>query len=412
MSGQKIQDRLKQVNSNVVVSIDKQTKSEIMEILDCLADCVLGVKLHSDIVIDEPNIGKQIKQKYPNLLIIEDRKFCDIGNTVMFQSKNITKYADLITVHSLPGEGIIQGLRNNCVENDCRILLLAQMSSKDNLIDKEYTRKTIELAKKHKDIVVGFIAQEKLADGFWHFTPGVRLNEKGDNLGQQYNTPTHLINDKNVDILIVGRGICQGEISEIKTRAEKYNTYGLWKLQKDIASHEIIKTGEFVLKSGKKSNVYADFRRLLNFPNLLANVVHQTTKLIKRLNLKNDNTIVVGVPMGAIPLSVLLSQELCVPMAMLRDKPKDHGTKKLIEGPRIDEMKESNIILVEDVVTSGTSVVQAISLLQSQGINANQITVIVLLDRQKGACERIQSEKGCKVYSLFKLSNFVKTKGT
>lgn len=212
----KICDIIKEKATNVVLSADLTDKRKLIDLLDKTKEYILGVKLHSDIIDDFYGVKdgyttfiddiKQMASDY-NFIIIEDRKFADIGNTVNYQSKFITSYADLVTVHSLPGYGVLDGLMENCKKNNCGVLLLAQMSSKGNLITPEYAQKTIEMAKDYEDIVVGFICQEKLTNNFLHFTPGVQLHNKNDNLGQQYNTPQYVIDEKKSDILIVGRGI-------------------------------------------------------------------------------------------------------------------------------------------------------------------------------------------------------------
>lgn len=196
-------------NSRICLSADCMTMADLYDLINKTATYICAVKVHSDI-IDEFD-GKTLRKlsQIHDFVIIDDRKFADIGNTVMYQAKKITLYSDFITVHSLPGQSILDGLRRSCVEDNCGILLLAQMSTAGNLITPEYTSRTIQLAEANKDIVSGFICQEKLTppkSGFLHFSPGCKLGETGDQLGQQYNTPKDLL-DKGIDILIVGRGI-------------------------------------------------------------------------------------------------------------------------------------------------------------------------------------------------------------
>lgn len=221
----KLNNILIKKKTNVIISADLERKNEIIDLIEKVGSYIAGIKLHSDIIMDWDinfvNELEKLKDKY-NFIIIEDRKFCDIGNIVKMQSELITKYADLITVHSISGIGILEGLKSNCLSNNCGILLIAQMSSNGNLINKKYTEETILMAKKYQDIIVGFICQEKLCDNFFHFTPGVQLNVKKDNYGQQYNTPEYLVNKKNIDFLIIGRGIYQ---SENKVEAAKKYIY-------------------------------------------------------------------------------------------------------------------------------------------------------------------------------------------
>ena len=205
----KINHIIKQKNTNVVLSADLTDKVAILSLVQLVGPYIIGVKLHSDIIKDfDINFIEDIQNlsnKY-NFLIIEDKKFCDIGNTVRQQSEYITQYADLITVHSIVGSSTLEGLKDNCIKNSCAILLIAEMSSKLSLIDNTYTEKTIKLAKQYKNIVVGFICQQKLAKGFYSFAPGVKLECDciADDLGQHYNSPKYLIDNKGVDFLIVG----------------------------------------------------------------------------------------------------------------------------------------------------------------------------------------------------------------
>lgn len=91
------------------------------------------------------------------------------------------------------------------------LLLLAQMSSKDNFFTPQYTAACVKHARVNRDFVIGFIAQESLnverEDNFITMTPGVQLAAGGDAMGQQYNTPHKVIGEAGSDVIIVGRGI-------------------------------------------------------------------------------------------------------------------------------------------------------------------------------------------------------------
>lgn len=110
------------------------------------------------------------------------------------------------------------------------LLLLAQMSSAHNLLDVEYTKACVDMARNHKDFVMGYIAQESLntssSDEFISMTPGCQLPPdddgavNGDGLGQQYNTPDRLVGKLGTDIVIVGRGILKA--ADPAAEAERY----------------------------------------------------------------------------------------------------------------------------------------------------------------------------------------------
>ena len=141
----------------------------------------------------------------------------------------ISSWAHIINAHSIPGPGIIEGLKKVSVGGDNRnndnnnsnnnnganhgLLLLAEMSSKGNLATNEYTTTSVSWAKEYDDFVIGFISRRQLInDGkFIHMTPGVNLNVKGDSIGQQYLTPEKVICENSSDMIIVGRGIYKAE---------------------------------------------------------------------------------------------------------------------------------------------------------------------------------------------------------
>ncbi|KAH4178829.1 orotidine 5'-phosphate decarboxylase [Parastagonospora nodorum] len=111
------------------------------------------------------------------------------------------------------------------------LLLLAEMSSAGHLMTPEYQKETVEIARKNREFVMGFIAQRSLNtepdDNFITMTPGCQLpppgqegKKMGDSLGQQYNTPHKLIFDQGCDIIIVGRGIVRA--ADRKAEAERY----------------------------------------------------------------------------------------------------------------------------------------------------------------------------------------------
>lgn len=112
------------------------------------------------------------------------------------------------------------------------LLLLAQMSSEGNMMNEAYTLACIEAARKHRDFVLGFIAQRSLNseenDGFLTLTPGVNLPPEGvrgdwsisDGQGQQYRTPKEVVGKDGADIVIVGRGILNAK--DRGKEAERY----------------------------------------------------------------------------------------------------------------------------------------------------------------------------------------------
>ncbi len=115
------------------------------------------------------------------------------------------------------GETILNGLFDTIDSGRCSCFLLSAMSAKGNLIDKNYTSKTIAMAKKYPEYVSGFIGfasvpedlksiKKQIPNDMLLLMPGINLEYKGDDLGQQYVTVDQAIKN-GADLIIVGRGI-------------------------------------------------------------------------------------------------------------------------------------------------------------------------------------------------------------
>lgn len=202
--------------TNLSLSIDVTDKQTFLELADLIGPEICVLKTHIDIVEDfDGDLIFQMKalaQKH-NFLIFEDRKFADIGNTVQLQYEkgiyHISDWAHIVNAHTVPGPGIIEGLKQIGLPKGHALLLLAEMSSAGNLATCAYTDATIEMAKEHDNFVIGFITMRKLIDDpkFINFTPGVKLAAGGDALKQVYKTPEDVILKNESDIIIVGRDI-------------------------------------------------------------------------------------------------------------------------------------------------------------------------------------------------------------
>ncbi|TIB70518.1 hypothetical protein E3Q24_02884 [Wallemia mellicola] len=219
--------------SNLCVSVDFNTKDSLLKMVEAVGPYT-HVDIISDFDIDIVEKLKELSVKY-DFLIFEDRKFADIGelirhsgNTVSLQySSGVHKIADwshITNAHALPGDGIVKGLKKVGLEKGRGLLLLAQMSSEGSLAVGDYTKASLAMAQRHKDFVIGFIAQEKLGgenDDFLILTPGVGLDVKGDGMGQQYRTPEEVIK-AGTDVIIVGRGVTgsQSTVDYQKAAAE------------------------------------------------------------------------------------------------------------------------------------------------------------------------------------------------
>lgn len=214
--------------TNLSVSLDVTEKAKLLSLANALGPYICVLKTHIDILEDfdvETADALTALANQHNFLIFEDRKFADIGNTAMLQYGkgiyHIADWAHITNAHSLLGNGAVEGLKKIGLSKGNGLLLIGELSAKDNLITPQYTEQTVALALRHKDFVMGFISRRKLTEdpAMIYFTPGVHLHNKGDALGQQYITPEQAIRN-GADVIIVGRGIYESE--NPAATAEKY----------------------------------------------------------------------------------------------------------------------------------------------------------------------------------------------
>lgn len=156
----------------------------------------------------------------------------------------------------------------------------------------------------------------------------------------------------------------------------------------------IIKFGDFTLASGKKSSYYVDLRLVPSYP-------HQFRKMVKYLQNNiaesvgmNNFDSLVSVPTGGLVIASALAIEIVKPLIYVRSKPKDYGTSKSIEGQIHEGMK---VVMIDDVATTGGSVVNAIKSLKEENIAIEDAYVIV--NRMEGADEALK-ELGVKLHSI------------
>jgi uridine monophosphate synthetase len=214
---------MEEKQSNLAVAVDVESQAELLSLADRLGPHVCMIKTHVDALADfTPDFGQRLQEiaARHQFLIFEDRKFADIGNTVVAQYArglyHIAEWADLINAHALPGPGIIEGLREIGLERGSGLLLIAEMSSQGTLARGAYAKKTVAMAQKYPEFVIGFICQKQLTTepGMIHCTPGVQLRRGKDRLGQRYNTVEDAVSRRRSDVIIVGRDIVRAQAPE------------------------------------------------------------------------------------------------------------------------------------------------------------------------------------------------------
>ena len=157
---------------------------------------------------------------------------------------------------------------------------------------------------------------------------------------------------------------------------------------------EIIKFGDFTLASGKKSSYYVDLRLVPSYPHQFRTMIKYLQNNIAESVGLNSFDSLVSVPTGGLVIASALAIETVKPLIYVRSKPKDYGTSKSVEGQIQEGMK---VVMIDDVATTGGSVVNAIKSLKEANITIEDAYVIV--NRMEGADEALK-ELGVKLHSI------------
>jgi orotate phosphoribosyltransferase len=160
-----------------------------------------------------------------------------------------------------------------------------------------------------------------------------------------------------------------------------------------LLKHKAIEFGEFTLASGKKSPYYVDVKSAVTNPDLLAAIASAIAHA-------HPFDVVAGVAVGGIPLAVATSIITKKPYAIIRAAEKSHGKKDVIIGT----VKDTDVLLVEDVTTSGGSALYGINALRAAGARADRVVTVV--DREQGAGEMLR-QQGVRLLPLVKISEIL-----
>lgn len=128
--------------------------------------------------------------------------------------------------------------------------------------------------------------------------------------------------------------------------------------------------GEFVLRSGLKSQYYFDKYLMESSPELLNDVAQALLPLIPK-----QTDCLAALEMGGIPLGTALSLKTNLPCYFVRKQAKSYGTKQICEGGSI---KNKNLCIIEDVITTGGQVKKSVTQLRQLGANITNVLCVIL----------------------------------
>ncbi|HEV8050304.1 MAG TPA: orotate phosphoribosyltransferase [Thermoplasmata archaeon] len=150
------------------------------------------------------------------------------------------------------------------------------------------------------------------------------------------------------------------------------------RLVADLLDSGAVRFGTFTLTSGQTSDVYVDVKRATTDPERLGRIAALLTEHV------GDAERLAGMELGAVPLVVALALAARRPYAIVRKAARTHGTGNRVEG---DIPSGARVLVVEDVTTTGGSVVETVGLLREAGAIVDRVVCVV--DREQGARERL-----------------------
>ncbi len=127
----------------------------------------------------------------------------------------------------------------------------------------------------------------------------------------------------------------------------------------------------FTWASGWKSPIYCDNRLVLSFPAIRKYIKDEFAKQIENQFGKPD--VIAGVATGAIGIGILVAEELGLPFVYVRPEAKKHGRQNQVEGFL---QKGQNVVVVEDLISTGGSSLMAVEALRNEGANVKGMAAI------------------------------------
>ena len=161
-----------------------------------------------------------------------------------------------------------------------------------------------------------------------------------------------------------------------------------------LYKNNIIRFGNFTLASGKNSSYYVDLRLIPSYPHQFRKMIKNIQNLIVEKTGLDDFDCLASVPTGGLVVTSALAIEIVKPLIYVRSKPKEHGTTKSIEGKISAGMK---VVMVDDVMTTGTSVLNGINQLKEAELLVSDLYVII--NRLEGG-DKALSDIGVQTHQL------------
>jgi len=356
--------------------------------------------------------------KNKNIPVLLDAKYGDIGSTATAYARTAFEYldADCVTVSPYLGYDSVEPFLD--YENKSVFILaktsnpssqdIQDLTTTDGICIYEHIAQKAQEWGNRVGIVVGATMPRQakkiraINKDSWILAPGI--GAQGGNIEKIISSVGHNV------IFPMSREICHNKnlcpcnaALQYKNKIEKeISKNQTEKIVTDLMNHNVIRFGQFTLKSGALSPIYIDLRSVISYPELLEAVAQQYVKVIREKNITCDR--VAGVTYGALGIAFRVADMLNKPILITRkeEEKKQYGIAD--KGLIGKYNKGEKILLIEDVVTTGKSCLRTAERLLDQGLEI--IDAVVLLDRQAGA-SRYFAEKNIKMHAAITMSKML-----
>ncbi|MGC8816912.1 MAG: orotate phosphoribosyltransferase [Candidatus Hadarchaeum sp.] len=382
------------------------TAARIKNLLAELDGLVSGVKIGLPLIfgLGLDLVEEIISTHRKSYFFICDPKMADIGHINRLEAAQLFDVGfDALIIHAAVGiKGGIDEVVSLAEEMDKGVLGLCAMShpGAGEHLNKHYNE-LLEIAAKAG--VDGFVvpatyphlitSTKNAYPSTIIFSPGV--GTQGASFGSALAA--------GADYEIIGRSIVQDPFPAVRAREIlkeiKETGIDVQKIALALAKHRCVMVGEFKLTSGLMSPYYIDLRATPSHQDLFDLITSAYVAELKSRGISFDR--IAGVATAGVPIGALVAYKLNKPFLYIRREERTHGTKSLIEG--VINPGES-ILIVDDAVTTGGSLLKAIEAIQERGGRVEY--AMVLVDREQGGAQNL-AKKGVKLISLMTASRLI-----
>ena len=412
----------------LIIALDFNSMSEAVRLIDELGETAVFYKVGLELFLyTKGEIIEYLASK--NKKVFLDLKFHDIPNTTAMASLFAAKQnIFMFNVHTSGGKKMMEKTveeikklnKNNLIigvtiltslsESDIKNMFNSNLALKDLAVNwaklgKEAGLNGVVCSPREANII-----KKECGESFITVCPGVRPKWADSDDQERIMTPKEAI-ENGCDYIVIGRPItksddrvkaCKMIIEEIAEGIENNKN-----LKSQLIAEALLETNAvqlniknpFTFVSGIKSPIYCDNRYIIGFPKQRKIIIDAFVDILKN----KDFDIIGGTATAGIPWASFIAYELNKPLCYIRGEKKEHGKGKQIEGA---ECKDKKLILIEDLISTGTSSIKAFESAKEEGAIGLEIISIFSYEFEK-ASKNFEEAK-IKFSSLSNFSTLMK----